>query len=354
MNEEPMEALPTEGMEVQTGDALERIERAQVDIQIATAHRYPRQMATVKKEMLSLATLDEETAASCFYTLKRKGADGIKIIQGPSARLAEIAVNAFGNIKAGAQIIGNDGKMITARAVCHDLQKNVCVGVEVKRRITDKHGRTYSEDMQVVTGNAACSIALRNAVFKVIPMALIKPIYEQAKKVAVGDANTLESRRAAALKTFNEMGVDNARIFAALGVKGVEDIGLAQIEILIGMYTAIKDGDTTVDEQFPPAFSQPKNLEKTPSLFTPGAGQKQKPKEKDEPKQEEEKTPLVQLFELMAASKRTEAQVLNAMRGSGMVDDSMPDLSTVAEIQPSAINAAIKGWKSIDKAIANS
>ncbi|MFN8826683.1 MAG: hypothetical protein ACK501_17070, partial [Planctomycetota bacterium] len=46
------------------------------------------------------------------------------------------------------------------------------------RRITGKNGRRYSSDMIGVTGNAACSIALRNAVFRGIPRAFWIDIYD--------------------------------------------------------------------------------------------------------------------------------------------------------------------------------
>lgn len=247
--------------EIVSLSALESMERVQIDVQITTAKRYPRVLSSVKKAMLEFATLDEETAASCFYTLPRQG----KSIQGPSARMAEIALSCFQNIKAGARIIGNDGKTITAQGVCHDLQNNVCVSVEVKRRITDKGGRTYNDDMQVVTGNAACSIALRNATFKVVPAALVKPIYEAAKRVAVGDAKTLSDRRAKCVDAFAKMGVSKEKLLAKLERKAVEDISLDDLETLIGLHTAIKEGDATIDESFAeakasapePQFSRP-------------------------------------------------------------------------------------------------
>src|SRR6267378_3342129 len=93
--------------EVISISALESMERAAIDIQIATARRYPRQLSAVKHKMLSFATLDTETAAGCFYTLPpRKGQEDGKRIQGPSARLAEIAIASYGHIKAAARIIG--------------------------------------------------------------------------------------------------------------------------------------------------------------------------------------------------------------------------------------------------------
>ncbi len=228
------------------GDALAQIIRAETDTQITTAKRYPRDFSVSKRKMLSLATLDEETASGCFYKLNRQG----KTIEGPSVRMAEIAISCFGNIKAGARVIANDGKTITAQGFCHDLENNVAVSVEVKRRITDKAGKTYSEDMQVVTGNAACAIAFRNAAYKVVPMALIKPVYEAAKKCAVGDLKTLADRRTAALKYFATLGVNEKQVLGYLGKSAVDGIDLGDVENLIGLSTSIKEGSTTVDEAF--------------------------------------------------------------------------------------------------------
>src|SRR6185312_1913860 len=167
--------------------AIEAIERAQLDMQVTTAKHYPRSLQQVKTKMLEFATLDQETAESCFYTLKRKDADGSeKIIQGPSIRLAEIAVSCYKNIRAGARIIDNDGKRIVSQGVCFDLENNVCISMEINRSIVTKKGHTFSQDMQTVVSNAANAISFRNTVFKVIPGALIKPVFEAAKTMAIG------------------------------------------------------------------------------------------------------------------------------------------------------------------------
>ena len=230
--------------------ALGQIERAQIDMQIATARRYPRQLSLVKQRMLSFATLDEETAAGCFYTLPgRKGGDG-KPLQGPSVRLAEIALSCYQHLRAGSRIIEDDGKFITAQGVVHDLENNVVISIEVKRRVTNKMGQRYSDDMIATTGNAACSIALRNATFRVIPMALVKPVYESAKRLAIGDSKSLVQRRSASIDHFAKMGVPKEKVCEALGVRSVDDIQLDHLEILIGYATAIKDGDVSVDDVF--------------------------------------------------------------------------------------------------------
>ena len=154
-----------EVMQVSNAETLAALTRSEIDVQVATAHQYPRNLSRVLNNIETLATMDEDVAGSCFYTLRRQG----KVIEGPSVRMAEIIASSWGNLRVQARIISNDGKMITAQGICHDLESNYATSTEVKRRITDKNGKTFSEDMQVVTGNAACAIAMRNALFKVVP-----------------------------------------------------------------------------------------------------------------------------------------------------------------------------------------
>lgn len=241
----------TQELEIIEPTVIESLERAQVDVQIETARRYPRVLSAVKARMMQFATLDEETAESCFYTLPaRRGGDG-KPLQGPSVRLAEIALASYQHVKAGSRIIGDDGKFITAQAVVHDLENNVSVSIEVKRRVTTKDGKRFGDDMIAVTGNAATSIALRNAVFRVVPRALINPVYDAARRVAVGDQKSLVDKRARTVEWLSKKGVTLDRVLAAVGAAKLEDINLDQLETLKGLGTSIKDGELSVEEAFP-------------------------------------------------------------------------------------------------------
>lgn len=236
-----IEIIPSEA-------ALSLITKAEIDMQISTAKAFPRSIKTFLEKAESIATVSEEVAASCNYALPRGG----KTLEGPTVRLAEIVCSSYGNIRSGARVIANDGKTITAQGICHDLETNNCVTVEVKRRITDKMGRTFNEDMQTVTGNAACAIAFRNAVFKVIPSALISEIYDKTKEVARGTAETLPERRDKAVKYFKDMGVTEKQILEVLELKKIEDIDLDKLSILRGMVTLLKNGESTVKELFEP------------------------------------------------------------------------------------------------------
>lgn len=249
---------PTALAEIAPPTALEAQTKAEFDVAVATAHRFPRSLTKFRTQALTMATIDAEVAASCYYRLSRNGRDGAKAIEGPSVRFAEIVANSYGNLKFGARIIEIGEKEVVAQGVCHDLENNVSTSIEARRRITTKHGQRFGDDMIAVTCNAACSLALRNAIFKAVPFALAKPIYEQAKKVAVGDAKTLAERRSKCLAAFSAMGIQSARIFAKLGVAGAEEITLAHVEDLLGIHTALKDGELDPDAEFPEIRPQEK------------------------------------------------------------------------------------------------
>jgi len=246
-----IEPEKVEILQVNGSDSLAALNRSEIDVQVATAHQYPRNLSQVLNNIETLATLDEDTAASCFYMLRRQG----KLIEGPSVRMSEIIASSWGNIRVQARIIANDGKMITAQGVCHDLESNYAVSAEVKRRITGKDGRTFSDDMQVVTGNAACAIAMRNALFKVVPMALVKKVITKAKKVSLGEATSLEESRKKMFDYFEKIGVDQQHIFDYLSVSKIEEIDTDMVVELRGLATAIKEGTTTAQETFFPKSS---------------------------------------------------------------------------------------------------
>ena len=120
-------------IQINQADMLQAVNRAEIDIQIATAKNYPRDINATLNKIATYACMDKETAEDCFYVLRRKGAGGQDtVIEGLSVRMAEIIAGAWGNLRVATHIVGNDGKMITAQAVCHDLETNFAVMKEVK------------------------------------------------------------------------------------------------------------------------------------------------------------------------------------------------------------------------------
>lgn len=233
-------------VEVKQTEMLQAINRSEIDMQISTAKQYPRQISEVLNKIRTYSTEDTETAEDCFYVLRRGGST----IEGISVRMAEIIASAWGNLRVQTRIIGNDGKTITAQGVCHDLETNTAVSVEVKRRITGKDGRTFNEDMQVVTGNAASAIAYRNAVLKVVPKAVVKKVIAEARQVALGQSIDLETSRQNMIQYFAKLGVTEAQLLEYLEIKKPEEIDKEKVFQLRATANAIKEGTTTIAESF--------------------------------------------------------------------------------------------------------
>lgn len=233
------------------------IARAELDTQISTAKAYPRQsLAEIVNYATDLATMDEATAQSCFYCLPRKEKDGTKKeIRGASIRLAEIIMCAWGNIHAATRIVENDGKHITSEGVAWDLQTNVKTTMQNKVSIwfgakDGKGGYQANSDMQTVLSNAASAKALRNAIFKVVPKALVDRVLERAMTFAVGDQKSVNSKVADVFDKLIKMGIDKEKILAYYGRDNMSQITVEDFKSLIGVGTAIKEGHIKIEEVF--------------------------------------------------------------------------------------------------------
>lgn len=244
--------------------ALDNLERNEIAAQLDAAHRYPRSIDRFLKEAISLATLSREVAELCIFGLPR----GDKIIPGPSIRLAEIVASAYGNLHMGKRVLDAKEKTIVGQGVAWDLEKNNRITINVERRITDRNGDRYNDDMITMTGNAASSIGVRNAIFFVVPLAYVQQIYRKVQEVAVGTQATLADRRSKVILHLTKMGVTLDRILSRVKKPSVEDIGLGELEQLIGLGTAIKNDAIKIDDAFPavggaPVGVNPADLEAT-------------------------------------------------------------------------------------------
>jgi hypothetical protein len=244
---EIMDGLP-EGYGGATASLAVSLARAEVDQQIATARAMPRSIQKAVQNITTLATLDDQSAAECVYALPRGG----KPIKGPSIRLAEIIASQWGNCRVGARVVHVDRveKFVEAEGVFHDLETNTATTARVRRRLSTKAGKLFDDDMIVVTGNAACSIAKRNAILGAVPKAVWRKAYESVERVIAGDIKTLAERREVMLKAFAAFGLKPEQIYAGLGVAGLADINLDHIVTLTGMYSALKNGEETPETIF--------------------------------------------------------------------------------------------------------
>lgn len=248
MNQKPKpEAPPMAVTVIDAPQAIEQVTRGEVEIQAMLAVRRPRHPEEALQRTLAEATATREIAAACFYSLRKGG----NLIEGPSVRLAEIAGRRWGNLRAGSRIVDVGDTLVTAQGFAWDLETNFFCYQERQRRITDKHGRRYADDVIVSTANAAASIAFREAIIKAVGKTALDPIWERCREVAIGDQRSLGDRYQAAIAHFGKAGIDEDRVLAFLG-KRKSEVTLDDLGKLIGVANAIRDGEISIDSAFPP------------------------------------------------------------------------------------------------------
>lgn len=301
------------------------INSAELNQQIVTAHRFPRSMTAFRRRVYELVTLDIEIAESCIYALPRDG----KMIDGPSIRFAEILLVGWGNHRSAAEVTEIGDEYVTAEGVFFDLETNGAIKAKIMRRIVGKpsekfpKGKRYSVDGIANTGNAASSIALRNAILRGIPKAIWKDLFEEAKKVAGGTAQTFATRRDKVMKELGIQGATPAMIFQLLEVTGLDDIRTEHLVHLRGLQNAIKDGETTLEAAFAPRDGEGKpgeavpprpqrsdferkEPETKPNTAKPAEPQQVKPAEDVKPNEERQEAPSVD--EATARAERRAAE----------------------------------------------
>lgn len=290
-------------LEVLQPSAVQALEAASIDIQIKTAHAYPRSMKNFKERGLAMVSMDEETADSCIYVRPvGKELDKVtgrwieKMAEGPSIRCAEIVAACYGNIRVGARIIEQTERYVKCAGFAHDLESNSAGGAEVTEATVTKEGKPYSERQRALVAKATISKAYRDAVFRIVPRALAKPLLEAAKRIISGTDKPLAERIKRVQSWLQSKKIEDARVFDLLGITEWAKITPEHLITLTGLSTGIKDGELTIDEAFPAVAKapEPTGLQQSqtgagtkkpePAKTTETA--KEKPKEAPKPAQE--------------------------------------------------------------------
>jgi hypothetical protein len=182
-------------------------------------------------------------------------------------------VQCWGNVRIDAKVVDITDKHVISESTCWDIENNVAVKIQVRRSIMTKSGR-MNDDMITVTGNAGNAIAYRNAVYNVIPKSVIDKVYKSATGLLTGDISDetklIKKRNQVVEGLKKAYGVSEEEILKAVGKSQIEYIGPDEIVVLIGIGTAIKEGDTTIDQAFrPDTFSakvDPKKIDEAKAI----------------------------------------------------------------------------------------
>ena len=316
-------------IEIIQAGAVGEITKSEILTQIEAAHRYPRQIKRFLADAKTMATFSQPIAESCIFSMPRAGGQ----LTGPSIRLAEIAASTYGNLQIGARIVDSTGHSeVVAQGMAWDMERNVRMVVESRRSILTKGGTRFTNDMVVMTGNAAASIALRNSIFRIIPKCYIDDIYSEVKLTAIGDMKSFIDTRNRWIAKLNKAGITTERVLARLERPSVEDMSIDDIEVLIGLENAVKAKEISGDEAFPRMdwYTKPQETAaQAQSLIERARAKQPKPADSQKPADDPDpKTPVGSTDEAVARDVVEQARKRQAERKSS------PEAKSAAPADP--------------------
>jgi hypothetical protein len=240
--DQKLEVIDAELVEEPEGNSVSLMVMAEADQRVATAKKYPRSITEFMRRAIERATIDEETAATMWFSLPRGG----KQIEGPSIRLAEVCFGAWKNSQAGTRVIAVEEKMVRVAGMAWDMEDNTYLTDEVTRRITNRDGKRFNDDMIQTTIRATASIARRNAIFGIVPRAYVNKIMQAAKQAALGKG-TMEQRVTKIKEEWALLGANQDQVLKLIHRKGWSDLSLDDVLYLKGLRTAIIDKEISLN-----------------------------------------------------------------------------------------------------------
>ncbi len=248
MSEPEAELIVGKGLKVIT--AGENSERMSGDLwgQISVARSFPRAIEVFRRKVELDVCCSAQQAQDCTYLVKRGQDD----VTGPSVRFAEALLRAWGNVRVNTEIADDTGTHIVARARFWDLESNMAFSEDVFRRVTNRAGQRYSDDMIGTTKNAAQAIAFRNVVLAGIPKSEWWPLYEKTVATMKGQKPSdpeFEKRKTKLFNWFRKNGVTDQDMGAFMGVMP-EDANVEDFIRLEQLGKSIHEGFQTFQEAF--------------------------------------------------------------------------------------------------------
>ena len=223
-------------------------EVATIQGQIMLAKMFPRNMAEVWKKV-EAACSRKKLAENALYQYSRGGTD----ITGPSIRLAEALINAYGNAKSGFEVIDSNPEYSRVRAYAYDMETNTLQErtFDVEHIRQTKTGRTKLTDprdiYETVANNAsrrerACILALIPGDLQDYAVNLCKTTLEKAVDITPDKIEGL-------CRGLAKFGVSKTMIEARIQ-RHIDAITAQQYVWLCSVGTSLKEGVAKVDDFF--------------------------------------------------------------------------------------------------------
>lgn len=248
------EPEPQAEVEMMQPMALSSVDRELIDMQIATAKRYPRDVEKSMKRAVDAILSDPELAVDAFYEIPIAGS----LINGFSVRSAEIVGQHWGNMRWEDRPVSVEpgANYVEGEAFAWDVENNVAARKIKRVSVVTKQGKRYPQHLIDTIQLKAQSVAKRDAISEVVGKAYVKAMHRKAEAYLDKDFPDFETRKDALAAAFKKLGVDANTICKFLtppnqqNVKTWNLITHKDVFKLGNVYTSIKEGSATVKDVF--------------------------------------------------------------------------------------------------------
>jgi hypothetical protein len=233
----------------------------QMEVHTELAHKYPRSIRKITDECTIALKEAPEFASKAYYSIPYKNSfGGTEMVEGPSIKAAMELARSWRNCVNAGQIVEDSEDRVLVQGMFWDFEAN-----EGTLRQVSVPKKTWSKKMQRVIPvredrlnimiQAGISKAVRNAILASLPAYIVDGYFKFAKKQALltldqkKNGKKAESRLDRCVSKFKPLGVTKEQIqeYMAGSSRETED---EVFEDLLGIFTAIKDGQKKAEEVF--------------------------------------------------------------------------------------------------------
>jgi len=252
---------------------------AEVQAAVIVAQQCPRSVPAAIAEMEE-ACRQIELAEQAFFRFPRAGEN----VEGPSVHLARELARCWGNVQYGVRELARDDAHGTSemQAWAWDVQTNTRSSSDfiVPHKRDTKKGVKDLVDMRDIYENNANNGArrVREAIFTVLPVWFRARAEKLCREtIENGGGVPLAVRISDAARAFEKLRVTPERIAAKFGRTSVDQLNATDVAQLGVIYSSIKQGTVTVDDEFPAEPDRISAADLAPPKNVPPAGEQPAP-----------------------------------------------------------------------------
>jgi hypothetical protein len=187
--------------------------------------------------------------------------------------MSEIIGAAYGNLRVDSLVVEETPRHVRARGFALDIEGNFGASSDVVEPVGALGEPLRRLGAPSRTAGIATAKARREAIFLVAPKNICRAVESACLRVAFGNPDAYAKTLARIVAWMDASGIRKERVWRALGVAGERALNIERAATLMGLCNAIDDGDTTLDETFPPDLEPPQFTPSPDANSLPAGGE---------------------------------------------------------------------------------